>query len=758
MSQLFHWSSTFAVIYLFALAPACETEERAGEAPPTITGGAANETDVSPAGAGSGAAGGESGVVQGGVRDGGIAGASGGLGAEVGGGAGTATDGGTAGEGGFANVGSGATGGKSGVGQGGVRDGGVGGASGGGGEAVDDGGAGATTDGGVAGEDGAVDVFAGDVMPEEDAAALAAAPAQDDVPEDVQLPGGQSFADWYALNEARLTMFAGSGPSGLRLGPLASITRDAFIADYAACLEWMVQDAFWTYGEDPPDPTLGAVRPAQHGLAYVFGGKEPWTRKSSTDNVCAKQLHGVDCSGLVTLCAGFAGAHFSPSQHGSAYLLEASNWNAKLPDGLKVATIADTELPPASANAIDATGATYETGDVFVWKRRNGGIGHVGTAIRSALGLRVAQSNGASGCAPGKWTGSPMKCQQPSPQRDQLCDDNFLNPATWLNPTTGPNKKTFAFIVQHYSPSRYEARVLRVVNEVERVSVTVTGSARHAGSVELTQDGQVRSMQRVVVGDVISFGAEFETDHEITVSAKPSANSGASFTGWSGPDCGGTEAIRTFRKRLNQIECTATFDCPAPLTWNAAAGQCDGDPSCTVPLVRCPNSDTYGCPICPAGQSLVDDDYGYGCHCGCPNGAWPCDNGGCFDPSSCRCGFDAQGCGCAAETCPFFTVSQVTCDVLERSSADEGTYRVTASGIGFNVTPENSLHVPLRFFTPCQSGLCGVNGDGWLGAVSPDAWSLTLEGQFSSRGYGAEPLTVTVNGPPGGLTATCREP
>jgi hypothetical protein len=693
--------ATFAIASLFALAVACETEERGDEAPTAASAGAPGKTDVPSAGAQSDAAGGGS------------------------------------------------------LGQGDPPDASVGGATGGNGTQDDVAGAGTVADAGATGEEGVAEAFAGDVMPDEDAAALAAEPAQEDLPEHVQLPGGQSFADWYAVNEPRLEMFMADGPSLFRRAALASIGRDAFVADYAACQEWMVQDALWVYADEPPDPTTG-IRPAQHGLAYVFGGKEPWARRASTDKVCAKQLHGMDCSGLVTLCAVFAGATFSPMHHGTRYLLEASNWNTQLPEGLKVATIADTEPPPPSGGALDTSGATYETGDVFVWKRSNGGIGHVGTVIRSAVGVRVAQSNGASGCAQGQWTWTPPECHQPAAQRDKLCDDNFLNPATGLNPTTGPNKKTFGSIVQHYSSSLYETRVFRIVNEIERASITVNGSAQDAGQIELSQDGQVETMEPMVADGIISFEAEFETDHVMTVTARPSAGSEAVFAGWSGSDCEGTEPTQTFKKRLTGIECTATFDCPAPLVWNAATGQCEGDSEgCAVPLVYCPNSQQYACPLCPAGKVLVD---GEGCYCGCRNGTWDCYNGGCFDDSQCLCGFDPQACGCAAETCPYLTISQVTCGVLQRLDANQGTYRVTASGSAVNLTPGVYLDVFMRFHTPFESSICGVNGNDRLGRVSQNGWALTNEEAFSSRGCGAQPLMVTVSSGRREQTVTCEEP
>jgi len=119
----------------------------------------------------------------------------------------------------------------------------------------------------------------------------------------------------------------------------------------------------------------GIYKPAQDGLAYLWGGKNHLVREGSSTDECPEELFGLDCSGMLYTCASSAGIQIPK---GTAALQEdPKHWNKVIP--------ADWNL-----EMIIVGNNKAESGDIISWKSH---IGIVGTTDKNEL--IVFQSNGA---------------------------------------------------------------------------------------------------------------------------------------------------------------------------------------------------------------------------------------------------------------------------------------------------------------------------------------------------------------------------
>lgn len=123
----------------------------------------------------------------------------------------------------------------------------------------------------------------------------------------------------------------------------------------------------WNYDADATDPM---TKPAQKGLAYVYGGKTPLVRTLPSDG-CTQELHGVDCSGLISLIASAVGVT-PPS--GSSAQASAEAWGVPSDWKLKMTAVTD---------------GTIETGDLLFWNT------HVGIAEANGSNANLISSTGA---------------------------------------------------------------------------------------------------------------------------------------------------------------------------------------------------------------------------------------------------------------------------------------------------------------------------------------------------------------------------
>lgn len=111
----------------------------------------------------------------------------------------------------------------------------------------------------------------------------------------------------------------------------------------------------WDTDADPLAPDL---RPAQRGLVYVWGGKNPYVRSSGADG-CPEQLYGVDCSGLIGMLASAVGV---AAPNGSAAQANPENWVLPAEWGLSLAKVQDGSVEPGDIVAFSGHIGIVERG------------------------------------------------------------------------------------------------------------------------------------------------------------------------------------------------------------------------------------------------------------------------------------------------------------------------------------------------------------------------------------------------------------
>lgn len=111
-------------------------------------------------------------------------------------------------------------------------------------------------------------------------------------------------------------------------------------------------------------------QPPQNGLAYVYGGKDPQRRIAAG---CCPKLNGLDCSGLISMCAQNAEILVS---HGASAQKEPSSWTINPSWGVTM-----EKLPGSSP---------LEKGDIVYWNTAQTGGAHIGLV----QGEYIIQSNG----------------------------------------------------------------------------------------------------------------------------------------------------------------------------------------------------------------------------------------------------------------------------------------------------------------------------------------------------------------------------
>ena len=151
------------------------------------------------------------------------------------------------------------------------------------------------------------------------------------------------------------------------------------ISQMVARAQQFTDRSLWQYADEGPN------KPAQNGLAYSLGSKDPTVRQRPSTSCCTDQVHGLDCSGLVHLAAQAAGINLPV---GTAALQgQVATWNAAFP--------AEWRL---QMKRVNLTTEGYETGDIICWG------GHIGIVVVDGFapaGVSILQSNGVSGCSNG---------------------------------------------------------------------------------------------------------------------------------------------------------------------------------------------------------------------------------------------------------------------------------------------------------------------------------------------------------------------
>lgn len=139
--------------------------------------------------------------------------------------------------------------------------------------------------------------------------------------------------------------------------------------------------------------------PQQPKLAYSFGQKDPTVYAKPPSGCCPNRVYGLDCSGLLYLCANYAGLGIVKGQ--AVDQSNPKNWKINSSWGLTMKDVTQSVL---------SSGA-YQDGDIVFWSR-----GHIGFICGG--GGTVIQSNGGDGCAGG--------CSSPSSSCtvSSVCSEN----------------------------------------------------------------------------------------------------------------------------------------------------------------------------------------------------------------------------------------------------------------------------------------------------------------------------------------------
>lgn len=126
----------------------------------------------------------------------------------------------------------------------------------------------------------------------------------------------------------------------------------------------------WDAPADPSDPVF---MPAQLGLTYVYGGKNPLVRTLPTDNCVESITFGMDCSGLIYNVARLAG--IGVPEGNAAKQMLPSSWTPPLEWELQFRKVLD---------------GSVQSGDIVGWSDHNGiaetGFGAAGTNFISSTG------------------------------------------------------------------------------------------------------------------------------------------------------------------------------------------------------------------------------------------------------------------------------------------------------------------------------------------------------------------------------------
>lgn len=189
-----------------------------------------------------------------------------------------------------------------------------------------------------------------------------------------------------------------------------------------------------------------------------------------------------------------------------------------------------------------------------------------------------------------------------------------------------------------------------------KVTATLNGEGASAGTVSSTLDGNPGNLICMPTSNPAEFECNEAPDGglELALTATVEPGSGADFAGWSG-DCTGSNPVVTFPGSREDIDCTATFECPSGESWNAGNKRCEvtgappGTGPCTDPATpswngqyceACPqgtgwNALTNSCAPCPTGTSS----------CGSQCVSTACSDGQIFDYTTCSCGCPVSCCG-----------------------------------------------------------------------------------------------------------------
>ncbi|BHH83666.1 SdrD B-like domain-containing protein [Desulforhopalus sp. 52FAK] len=181
-------------------------------------------------------------------------------------------------------------------------------------------------------------------------------------PDEIIMPNGSRLSDPPVDKELFLESSAGDKLDFIQKIMLRKAKHFACArrSDPAPCTDWDREANIFF-----PD-----WMPAQKGLTYVFGGKNPYVRSKPIDSCNYQLTAGIDCSGLITNIAEFAGIE---AKGNVVTLSSPDNWKIPSGWGVKAALVKNVPTVPS---------------DILLWPK------HIGIAEIAAGSNRFISSTG----------------------------------------------------------------------------------------------------------------------------------------------------------------------------------------------------------------------------------------------------------------------------------------------------------------------------------------------------------------------------
>ena len=197
------------------------------------------------------------------------------------------------------------------------------------------------------------------------------------------LPNGRTVYDFLAENDPTFLQNLGKTKKTLldikTLGTQAK--KNLIIARMQAIAVYLTDRTKHTFSSE------GSKKPAQIGLAYSYGSKDYKIRQAPPAGSCKEQLYGLDCSGFIYQLAISAGLKFP--QGSADTQRKVVTWENAFKANPEYSKLKMQDFGQLSISEL-------ESGDIIYWTE--GGVAkHIGIVLKTANGLAVFQSNGASG-------------------------------------------------------------------------------------------------------------------------------------------------------------------------------------------------------------------------------------------------------------------------------------------------------------------------------------------------------------------------
>ena len=209
--------------------------------------------------------------------------------------------------------------------------------------------------------------------------------------EELLLPNGQNLKAYLRAKDS--SVFHLRRTNTQAFDPLDRKTYLIGVMLYQAW--WLTQDRIYPAGPNPNEPLQTS------GLGYVYGSKQILERKSTRElrrGTCEERLFGIDCSGFVSLAAGYQGA-VRGLPDGANNQSDAGVWETALKSSypelrdVKVKAMTEAECPPKD----------LEAGDLVFFKRIGSTAythnGIIGTGNNSVLAVLNSYGNPSEDCA-----------------------------------------------------------------------------------------------------------------------------------------------------------------------------------------------------------------------------------------------------------------------------------------------------------------------------------------------------------------------